>query len=497
MTRPAFSEPASFVPDWLSAAGEAWRGPALALDVLAVPHATPQALAARQARRLSALLCSAARDSPLYRQVLRGIDPARAALCELPVIDKRTLMRRFDDWVADPALRLDGLRRFVAQPARIGEPYLGRFQVWKSSGSQGEPGLFVQDDTAMRIYDALEAARRPVLQPWRRLFDPCLLGERIAFVGATGGHFASTVSFERLRRQAPAWAGRLRGISFLQPTAALVAQLQAFAPTIVASYPSAALLLACEQAAGRLRLQLNELWTGGETLTPAARLRIEQAFGCPLANAYGASEFLPIASPCRLGRLHLNSDWVLLEQLDGQGRLLPPGESGCRTLLTNLANRVQPLIRFDLGDRTRLDPQRCACGSALPVIEVEGRCDDSLWLGRAGARATLLPLALCTVLEDDAGLFDFELVQHGPCDLVLHAAGTDGDAHAALRRASSVLGGFLRRQGALGVRIRLSSRAPATCLASGKRQRVRVQRSGQGPETGRPPDRDRSTRRGA
>jgi phenylacetate-CoA ligase len=475
MTRPVPpDEAAAFAPDWLSAAGEAWSGSALAFEVLAVPRGSPQALAERQARRLAALLQSAARDSPLYRRALRGIDPARAALGDLPVIDKHTLMHRFDDWVADPALRLDGLRRFIAQPDGIGRPYLGRYQVWESSGSQGEPALFVQDEGALRIYDTLEACRRPVLQPWRRLFDPWLLGERIAFVGATGGHFASTVSVERLRRQVPAWAPRLRGFSFLQPAAALVAQLQAFAPTIVASYPSVALLLAGEQAAGRLRLRLNEVWTGGETLTPAARLRVDQVFGCPIANAYGASEFLPIASQCRLGRLHLNSDWVLLEQLDAQGRVVPAGESGCRTLLTNLANRVQPLIRCDLGDRTRLQVQRCACGSVLPVVEVEGRCDDSLVLGRDGAQAMLVPLALCTVLEEEAGLFDFELVQQGPCELVLRAAVADGGASAALRRAGRMLGGFLRRQGALGVRIRLSTEPPTGCLPSGKRQRVRA-----------------------
>jgi len=477
MTRPPRPEAASPASGRRSAADAAWQGAALALDVLAVPQGTPQALAARQAQRLAALLQSAKRDSPLYRRLLRGIDPARAALPDLPAIDKHTLMHRFDDWVADPALRLAGLRRFIAQPEDIGRPYLGRYQVWESSGSQGEPALFVQDEAAMDVYDTLEACRRPVLQPWRRLLDPWLLGERIAFVGATGGHFASTVSVERLRCRVPAWAPRLRGFSFLQPAAALAAQLQAFAPTIVATYPSVALLLAGEQAAARLRLRLAELWTGGETLTPAARLRVEQAFACPLADAYGASEFLPIASQCRLGRLHLNSDWVLLEQLDAQGRVLPPGESGCRTLLTNLANRVQPLIRCDLGDRTRLQVTRCACGSVLPVVEVEGRCDDSLVLGRDGAQATLVPLALCTVLEEEAGLFDFELVQHGPCELALRAAAGDRDAPAALRRAGRALGGFLRRHGALGVRIRLSSGPPAGCLPSGKRQRVRVQQA--------------------
>ena len=32
-----------------------------------------------------------------------------------------------------------------ADPERIGEPYLGRYLVWESSGSSGQPTIFVQD----------------------------------------------------------------------------------------------------------------------------------------------------------------------------------------------------------------------------------------------------------------------------------------------------------------------------------------------------------------
>ena len=88
-------------------------------------------------------------------------------------------MRHFDDWVTDPELRLDALRAFTTDRSRIAEPFLGRYVVWESSGSSGEPGIFVQDATAMAVYDALEALRRPELRPLRRLLDPWCLGERI------------------------------------------------------------------------------------------------------------------------------------------------------------------------------------------------------------------------------------------------------------------------------------------------------------------------------
>ena len=61
---------------------------------------------------------------------------------------------------------------------------------------------------------------------------------------------------------------------------------------------------------------------------------------------------------------------AILQPVDAQHRPVPVGETGFTTLLTNLANRVQPLIRYDLGDRVRFAPEACECGSALPVMAV-------------------------------------------------------------------------------------------------------------------------------
>lgn len=449
-----------------------WRSAEAAAEVQAASHASAEGLAALQARRLRALLASAVRDSPLYRGWMKGRDPERLALQDFPIVRKPQLMRAFDRWVTDPALRLEEVKRFAADPRRIADPYLQRYVVWESSGSSGEPGLFVQDAAAMAVYDALEALRRPTAQPLRRLLDPWLWRERIAFVGATGGHFASTVSVERLRRLNPMLAQALRGVSFLQPVADIVAELQAFRPTIVATYPTAAVLLGEEQLAGRLRIEPAEIWTGGETLTSCMRGFVQQAFGCPVSNSYGASEFLALASECTQRRLHLNSDWAVLEPVDRLGRPVAPGERGETTLLTNLANRVQPLIRYDLGDRVTLQPGRCACGSALPVIEVEGRCDDSLRLGSGARPVHVLPLALSTVLEDEAGLYDFQLVQQGPSQLLLRTGLSGQQAEESLRRGRVALAAYLSRLGAPRVRIECHCGQPAHPGRSGKLQRV-------------------------
>lgn len=445
-----------------------WQTGLAAIDVLAVCGGGPQMLAERQRLRLSALL-QAARASPIYRRRLAG-HRDDGVLDGIAPVDKRELMQHFDAWVTDPALQLPDLQAFVADPARIGDAFEGRFVVWESSGSSGEPGLFVQDARAMAVYDALEGLRRAPLNPLRRWFDPWCLGERIAFVGATSGHFASTVSMQRLRRLQPGLAQRLRGFDFLQPLPELIGQLQAHAPTVLATYPSAALLLAEEARAGRLQLSLAELWTGGESLSAPMRAEIEAAFGCPVANSYGASEFLAIAVPCRLGVLHLNADWVLLEPVDARGHAVPAGVCGATTWLTNLANHVQPLIRYDIGDRVTLHAQPCACGSPLPAMDVQGRADDMLRLHDARGRAVLLlPLALVTVLED-AGVLDFQLVQTGARSLRLGIG--PGHAEADARHARDALREYLGRQGLAGVRLELQRDMPRRTGRSGKLQRV-------------------------
>lgn len=437
-----------------------WLSTSVAGDVLRASHAKPHALAARQATRLAALW-QAASATRLYAPLLKGKAPTVASLQQLPVMHKAYLMERFDDWVADPALKLDDLRRFVADPSRIGQPFAGRYTVWESSGSTGEPAIFVQDSRAMAVHDALEALRHPrrplpMLQRW---LDPCHLGERMVFLGATTGHFASMVSIERLRRLNPLLR-RVQSLSFLQPCKLIVEQLNRLQPTVLATYPSAAVMLANERLAGRLKAAPREIWCGGETLTPSMRLHVEQVFGCCVINSYGASEFLTLGADCASGRLHLNTDWVLLEPLDDT------------TLVTNLANHVQPLIRYDLGDRVRFADKPCECGSSLPVIEVEGRCDDMLVIGRKPDRVHLLPLALCTVLEEEAGLFVFQLRQQGPRDLLLSVPCSGRASEDQLARGRTVLAEFLSRHGAGGVRIQCRGGVAGVQGRSGKVQRV-------------------------
>lgn len=451
---------------------DAVRFGAVTMDVLVAGGDSAAGIARRQRQRLSALLTHAQAHSPLFGRLLAGVDPQHATLADLPVTRRETLMPAFDEWVTDPALKLAELRGFLAEPDRVGEPWLGRWHVWESSGTSGLPGVFVQDVQALAVYDALESLRRASPEPWRRWFDPLLTSERLAFVGATGGHFVSLVNMMRLGALQPWRARTLRCLTIQQPTESLVAALNEFGPTIVATYPTAAAMLADEAAAGRLKPTMREVWTGGENLSPAVRRHVESALDCAVRNSYGASEFLPLGWECRCGRLHVNADWAILEPVDEHGRPVPPGTRSATVLLTNLANRVQPLVRYDLGDRVTVSAEPCRCGSALPAIEVEGRSDDRLVMAGAGHSVSLLPLALSTVLEDEAGLFDFELAQRDAHTLVLRLPLAADHAAEPLARGCRVLREFARRQGVVEPKVIGEACAAVARGRSGKARRV-------------------------
>lgn len=466
MHAPEFAYPPSVFDPLLSSA-TAWN----ALACGSAPRSYVEALAGV---RLAHLIERARADSALYRERLRGLDARRpTALSELPPVTKRELMERFDEWCTDRALTRRTVECFIADPARAGEPLHDRYVVWTSSGTSGEPGIFVQDAQALAVYDALEWVRFRPIGAADSALHALDYAARYAFIAATGAHFAGIAMVERLRRLNPWIAESTRVFSVLQPLARLVAELNAFRPDVVATYPSAAGLLAEEQRAGRLHVALRELWTGGEGSTPQMRQHIGAAFGCRVRETYGASEAFSIAAPCEHGTLHVNSDWVVVEPVDRLYRPSPPGELSHTTLVTNLANQTQPLIRYDLGDRTMWLDVPCPCGSPFPALRVEGRSDDVLELeDGAGRTAKLLPLAVETVLETSGGIYRFQVVRTSAASLALRVSAQRSQTARAQQRARRALVSYLKAQGLDNVRVDLDVRPIQCGPGSGKLHRV-------------------------
>ena len=454
-----------------------WRWLARVWEIWSTRSGGIAAINAARSRRFDALVKFARIHSPIYRDAFCALPACELSPAELPVMTKRALMARFDEWVTDPEVKLAGVEAFLADRKHIGERYLDRYVVWKSSGTTGTPGVYVQDADALATFDALMAVHlEPLRFATQYSWELLAGGGRAALVAATGDHFASIASWRRVCQSSP-WIAA-RGFSIMDPLRQVVADLNEYQPVVLASYPTMLVLLAEEQKAARLKIRPLKLWSGGECLPPSTAVEIEQAFGCPVVNEYGASECMSIAFACGEGWLHVNSDWVLLEAVDSDYRPTPPGEPSHTVLLTNLANRVQPVIRYDLGDSIILKPEPCTCGNLLPAIQVEGRRDDVVSLRAPdGSIVRLLPLALTTVVEEAARMHRFQIVQTAADRLMLRLETShEDDRQAAWHAASGALRHYLKRQLLPNVHIGLDKQGPLTDRRSGKLREVVVAR---------------------
>lgn len=434
------------------------------------------AIARRQQARLADLVRYARSGSPYYRRLYRDL-PSRVTDSQLlPPVTKRDLMKHFDEWVTDPEITLEGLRRdFLCDLSLVGSLYLGRYHVFTTSGTTGEPAVLVHDRQSWMVSSLLTRRFEPrVLARWSVVRTVLRHGLRGAALFATGGHFAGPVMVESARRRSSLIARQLRVCSVLRPISQLVKELNEFQPTALEGYPSAIALLAAEQKAGRLRIHPCLAIITGENLPLTVHEEIETTFGCQISNRYAASEVPGLAVQCAHGSFHVNIDWYLFEPVDEDFRPVPAGVMSHTVLVTNLANRVQPVIRYDLGDRVEVALAPCACGSPLPVVKVEGRTDEVLSFESADGRVVrVLPLALGAVIEETPGVHRFQAIQTGPARLTVRLEmWPEAEPAEVWKAVDRRLGEFLAAQGAETVSVEHARQVPAADARSGKFRQV-------------------------
>ena len=248
----------------------AWFGTLLKLAKTfeAQERLTAPELARLRQQRLERLLAHARERSAFWRERI----PAGATSLErVPALDKAEMMARYDDLVTDPGLRRDALLGW-SESRRRDEFYEGRYRVMTTSGSSGRKGLFVYD----------RAGWSGIGAQWLRAsgwmgMAPGIPRRRLAMLRGASLTHMSTQGAASL----DVGVHRVLGISVTAPIEEQVAALNRFQPQFLNAYPSAAMRLAEEQEAGRLRLSL----TGDVDLQRAAIARDDRALGRRLRRA--------------------------------------------------------------------------------------------------------------------------------------------------------------------------------------------------------------------
>jgi phenylacetate-CoA ligase len=119
------------------------------------------------------------------------------------------------------------------------------------------------------------------------------------------------------------------------------------------------------------------VFTTGEKLFLHQRKTIARAFNCAVFDCYGSSEVRNIATECSHGRMHINTDYVVLET---DPTSVQPGEPE-PLVLTSLWNYVMPFIRYRNEDYGALVDDVCDCGNTFPLMRLDvGRVSDNFMM---------------------------------------------------------------------------------------------------------------------
>ena len=369
-------------------------------------------IAEHQQGRLRALLAHAIAHSPFHARRLAGIDPARFELADLPrlpVMTKAEMMADFDDVLTDRRLS----RRLVEDTLdRTGDeviPLFDEYVAQTSGGSSGRRGVFVLDGEAMIAFAS------SIMRPTLARAGAASSGLTIAMVGAASAVHATGIPPKLLE------GSRVRFVAApaVLPIAELVERLNEIRPNALFGYPSMLARLAIERAAGRLRIDPSVVRSTSETLTPEHRATITAAFGVPLGDTFGSSEGLVGSSEPGESVIVFASDVSIVELVDDEDRPVPLGEPSARILVTNLANRAQPLIRYAIEDSFVRQPDAPGHGHLRALVR--GRSDEVLHY----ARADVHPIVVRSVLVKTPEVADYQVRQTANgIDVILVAEGS-------------------------------------------------------------------------
>lgn len=327
-------------------------------ELLANEKLPTEDLRSLSAARAADMACYAFDNSPFYRSLYVGVGLTRndlrdpGVLASLPVIDRAAVKENSNQ-----------IRSTTTRPSDA--------RLALTGGSTGEP---------LQTWNDARVAMLPL--SWRMYgWWGTSPADDVVHVGRWGSSRRT-----RLTTLLSWWPTRVTlvdaGKLDERTITGLVETVNRYRPALIEGYVGA--LYEIARYVKRNGLQFHPPKALGATaapLTPEVRAFVQSTLGAPLHDQYRCSEVPWMAGECgRRDGLHIFSDMRRIEVVDETGTPQPPGVVG-DLIVTDLTNRVFPLIRYRLGDRGSLREKSCPCGVRLPLMDSpDGRTVDMIRL---------------------------------------------------------------------------------------------------------------------
>jgi phenylacetate-coenzyme A ligase PaaK-like adenylate-forming protein len=403
------------------------------------PLRTRAELEALKLQKFHALVRHACAHAPYYANIVRerGIDTNTCVPGDFPLLTKSLLMANFDAIVTDRRLTREVVADFLTRSTDPTERLFNEITVLHTSGTSGEVGYFLYapaDLARMNLRGFRDRQSRTRLPRRKKRFRRV----RIAFYGATGGHYAGVTSVTRLRRGLKSLFLKVGTFEVNTPLPAVIEQLNEFEPDLLVGYTTALKMLAGEQRGGRLSIAPIAVLATGEMVTKADLTLLSESFGGASASSiYACTEhmFLGASNPDGETMTLLDEDLTFEFHQD-------------HSVITNLFNYTMPLIRYRMSDILR--PVSAPDARHIVVASLVGRSERMpTFVNSAGTPDFISPHTINEIFVKGVTRFQMQLT--GPSTfrfpICVDAALSEQERSAAVAGVEARLHQVLQQKG--------------------------------------------------
>lgn len=356
-----------------------------------------EAFQAKQLGKFRQFVHDVQQHSPYYADLIHKhrITPQTCHPKDFPILTKREVMANFDAIVTDRAITKKSVAQFCNQSQNHLDLFNDQYCALHTSGSSGEVGYFVHSkiDMVRGITSLLRINPRVKLR--KKQFS-------IAYVGALGGHFTAPTMISAHQHTFLKKAFPIEMIDINDPLDTIVAKLNAWQPDLLMSYGSMLARLSEQQLRGDLNIHPFIIRNGAEPLTTQTQTLVQQAFGINVQNIYASTEHLVMgfALPEYHG-MYLMED-VLYFEFESD-----------HTLVTNLANYTQPLIRYRMEDVLEPIEDPNPIYPFTKIKNVVGRVEHTpIFINQYGREDFISPMFLTDIAIENLRRYQFQLIDN-------------------------------------------------------------------------------------
>lgn len=339
-----------------------------------------------QKKHLNDLLKYAKKHSEYYSKAI----PDDLDFNKIEPINKQKFIENFDKIVTDKAVTFDKVLHDIKTEDDENEsPQIdSKYAITMTSGSTGNPTVILQDKYFQNISTILYSCR------FMKMKFPFVL------IGEGGNHGIESNMVNHNKKSVGFVKNIVTFVDVSDPIDSIIEQLKKAGPGTVMGYTGILTIVANRIIDKNVKIKEKMIYVSGEQCSEYDKNILRSAFDCKDVRVmYGCTEAGTIASECKYGHMHITSDWIKIEPVDKDNNPVGYDKLSDKLLLTNLMNKVQPIIRYEVTDKITLH-KGCKCGCKDDWLEIEGRSNDNLKFEKDGGTVTVPSMSLLIAMSD-------------------------------------------------------------------------------------------------